>query len=49
MLPYNFALQMRILSIAKVQYLRASTRVLMGKYCSLGISKLDFRFVEKFW
>ena len=47
--PYNFALQMRILSIAKVQYFFVSTRVLIGKYCSLGISKLDFRFVEKFW
>ena len=47
--PYNFALQMRILSIAKVQYFFVSTRILIGKYCCLGISKLNFRFVEKFW
>ena len=38
---------MEILSYAKVQYLAVSIRVPMGKYCSLGISKLNFRFVEK--
>ena len=33
---------MEILSYAKVQYLAVSIRVPMGKYCSLGISKLKF-------
>ena len=33
--------------IQVLQYLAASTRVPMGKYSSLGLSKLIFRFVKK--
>lgn len=34
-------------SIAKVQYLQTNITVLTAKYSSLGLSKLNFRFVEK--
>ena len=33
-------------SIAKVQYLHTNVTVLTAKYSSLGLSKLNFRFVE---
>ena len=36
-------------SLAKVQYLHTNVTVLTAKYSSLGLSKLNFRFVEKFF
>ena len=34
-------------SLQVLQYLAVSTRVPMGKYCSLGLSKLNFRLLKK--
>ena len=36
-------------SLTKVQYLHTSIAVLTAKYSSLGLSKLNFRFVENFF